>query len=303
MSDLQKYQAEPSRTKSFLLNLLQQNATPEAMEWLQKKLAQLEVSTADKDLYLAFSSVPRYMGKAPLDLTPEQAAEAQTLRKGLTLANWTVDQTARTLLLLALPHDKKDAFVTRIETLFTSADMRELVALYAALPLLPYPDAFKKRAAEGFRSNMGNVFEAVALDTPYPADYLEEEAWNHMVLKTLFVAKPLYRIQGIDKRANAKLAHILSDYAHERWAAGRPVSPELWRPMGPFIDDALLPDIKRLFAQPDPLQQQAAALACSQSTHSGAKALLDEHPQLKERITSGELTWDQIGNELLALQS
>ncbi|WP_347156671.1 EboA domain-containing protein [Pontibacter chitinilyticus] len=273
------------------------------MEWLHKKLAQIAASAADKDLYLAFSAVPRYVGKAPLHLSSEQAAEAQSIRKGFDPTRWTADQAARTLLLLALPHENKEAFVARIETLFSTADMRELVALYAALPLLPYPEAFRMRAAEGFRTNMGNVFEAVAQDTPYPADYLEEEAWNHMVLKTLFVGKPLYRIQGIDRRANAKLAHILSDYAHERWAAGRPVSPELWRSVGPFIDDALLEDIKRLFAQPDLLQQEAAALACSQSTHPGAKALLEGHPQLKQKIESGELTWDLIGHQTLALQS
>ena len=36
---------------------------------------------------------------------------------------------------------------------------------------------------------------------------------------------------------NEELARILVDYAEERWAAGRPVTPELWIPVRPFRAD------------------------------------------------------------------
>ena len=58
-----------------------------------------------------------------------------------------------------------------------------------------------------------------------------------MVLKALFVGSELGPIAGLDDRANPELARILIDYARERWAAGRPVTPELWRPVMPFADD------------------------------------------------------------------
>ena len=41
--------------------------------------------------------------------------------------------------------------------------------------------------------------------------------------------RPIYQIKGIDLRKNKKLANILFDYARERWAASRRVTPELWR--------------------------------------------------------------------------
>lgn len=273
------------------------------MEWLQQKTELLSSENAkDKDLFLSFSAAPRFVGKSPLQLTDQDLQKAEELREGFNPSAWSAAQAARTLLLLSLPHQDAKAFQRRVETLFSTADMGELVALYGSLPLLPHPELFTERAAEGVRTNMGDVYEAVALDNPYPADYMTEEAWNQLVLKTLFVGKPLYRIYGIEKRSNPELARMLSDYAHERWAAGRPVSPELWRPIGPFIDETILEDIKKLFAHPDEVQQEAAALACAQSNFVPAKELLDQHPLLKNRLESGELSWRLIGNKTLALQ-
>ncbi|WP_299758336.1 EboA domain-containing protein [uncultured Pontibacter sp.] len=296
------YQADIYATTTFLKEVLERSTTTQGLAWLTQKTELIASGAAQpKDLYLAFSAAPRFVGKAPLHLTQHDHATAQQIRPGFDPGRWNAAQAARTMLILSLPHQDGQAFKEQIETLFNTADMGELVALYAALPLLPHPELFRGRAAEGFRTNMGDVFEAVALDNPYPADYMEEDAWNNMVLKTLFVGKPIFRIYGIEKRRNVKLARILSDYAHERWAAGRPVSPELWRPVGPFINEAILADIQKLFSQPNELEQLAAALACSESSSSSARELLDAHPQLKARVEDGEITWNLIGTRNLQL--
>ncbi|WP_187263369.1 EboA domain-containing protein [Pontibacter beigongshangensis] len=290
------YQSELNASKQFLTQLIQRSTTPQGLQWLRQKLTQVSDPTAtEKDFYLAFGTAPRFVGKEKLALTAADLQEATELRAGFNPTNWTAGQAARALLLLSLPHADGEAYHQKLKKLFETADMGEQTALYAALPLLPHPQLFKARASEGVRSNIGLVFDAVALDNPYPAGYLEEDAWNQLVLKTIFVGKSIARIIGIDRRSNPHLAQMLTDYAHERWAAGRTVTPELWRPVAPFINETTFTDIKKLFSQPDEIQHEAAALACAHSPFAPAKELLLQHPDLKTRIEQNELNWTYLG--------
>src|SRR5690606_25892594 len=104
-------------------------------------------------------------------------------------------------------------------------------------PLFAWPAQWISRCAEGIRSNMAPVLESIMYDNPFPAEQLDENSWNQMVLKAFFTDKNVNRIYGLDARANRSLALTLSDYAHERWAAGRSVNPLLWRLMSGYIDD------------------------------------------------------------------
>lgn len=218
---------------SSVTNLLQQwlsrQLDHKSMGWLDVKCQQLLINSNSKLFFTAFSAVARYTGKQALQLTPEDLAVAVRVRDGWQPQYWTVDQAARTLLLLALPQDNADKYIQTLEQLLTTADMGELVALYQALPLLPFPHRWLSRAAEGVRSNMTTVFNAVALHNPYPAEYFANLAWNQMVLKALFVGSPLSKIHGLHQRTNPQLVQMLLDYASERQAAKRPVSPELWQ--------------------------------------------------------------------------
>lgn len=283
---------------AFLEKLLATHTASEALTWLQEKKRLVQASETGKELYLPFSAAPRYVGKTPISVTIEELEKAHQLRKGFNPGNWTADQLARTILLLSLPSEDADNYSKTILKLFGTADMGELVALYAALPLLPHPEKFVSQASEGIRTNMGNVYEAIALNNPYPAEHFTEAAWNQLVLKTIFVGKSVGKIYGLNERSNPELARMLSDYAHERWAAGRTVTPELWRPVGPYLNALILPDIERLFNSSEP-EQEAAALACSQSNYPGAQALLEKHPLLKHKIEQGQLDWSQISQKTI----
>lgn len=288
------------RIQAILHKWISQIAPPEALEWLDDKVARISEGAEDWVFFTSFSAVPRYTGKADLKLDKAALDEAGTLRPGWNPASWSVDQAARTLLLLALPSDPEAQYIERMEKVFNAADVGESVVLYQSLPLYPHPEKFVSRAAEGLRSNMTSVFDAVALNNPFPSEHFEENAWNQLVLKSCFVGSTLHRIVGIDTQANAMLASILSDYAHERWAAGRELTPELWRPVGPFATDEYLSDLERVLNDTDPVQQQAGALALSQSPAAGAKDLLASRPDLQSRIEAGELTWDSLSKDYLS---
>lgn len=286
---------------ALLRRWLSQCVAQESLTWLDEKREQISGGAMKRVFFTAFSAVPRYTGKKDLELTQEDLQAAEAMRTGWFPGHWSVEQAARTLLVLALPHDNAEKYLRTLEQVFTTADVGELVALYQSLPLLPHPERHCARAAEGVRSNMTTVFNAVALRNPYPAEYFDNIAWNQMVLKAIFVGSPLHLIIGLDRRANPELARMLTDYAHERWAAKRSVTPELWRSVGRFADAEILADLEKMLTDPDSAQQEAAALACSQCPLPQAQELLARHPDLQLSINQGSLTWSSFSHNRLAV--
>ncbi len=224
---------------TLLSTWLKIRASDEGLAWLSRKQEEITRNTAEKTLFTAFSAVSRYLGKQKLELSTEELQAAQELITGWHPINWTVAQVGRTLLILSFPQVEEDNYVATLDKIFAAADVGEAIALYQSLPLLPYPEKFKLRAAEGIRSNMSSVFNAVALENPYPAKYLDDLAWNQMVLKALFIGSPLNPIYGLGSRNNRQLSQMLIDYARERLAAHRTVNPELWQLVAPFNSQAV----------------------------------------------------------------
>jgi len=218
---------------------------------------------------------------------------AQAYRPGWDPRDWTLDQAARVVLLCASSADGSE-ISRRLDRLCSAADISELVAYYRGLPLYPDQPRYALRAAEGLRSNMQVVFEAVAHRNPYPAEHLGEPAWNQLVLKALFVGSRLDPIVGLDARRNATLARMLCDYAHERWAASRPVSPELWRCVGPFAAGPVLADFRRLLERGTITEQQAATLALRDATDPDAARLLELHTALARDGRQRSLNWQRL---------
>jgi hypothetical protein len=205
-----------------------------------------------------------------------------------------VDQAARIAILLASYRGDPETFAPRIDRLCETADIGELIAIYRGFAIFPAAERLRTRASEGVRSAMRPIFEAIAHRNPYPREFFDEQAWNHMVLKALFIGSAVAPIQGLDARANEDLAIMLCDYAHERWAASRPVSPELWRCVGPFARGQALADLERVLATGDEPERAAAGLALSASPDPAARSLLAARPELSQALQDGRITWERL---------
>jgi hypothetical protein len=283
------------QAEDFLIQLLSQQADGDSIDWLKNQSNEINQSSKAMKLFLAFGKASRYFEKVTLDVAEAQVRKAETIRNGFTPSAWDKLQTARTILILSFPQEDEKHWFKTMNQLFETGDMQELKSLYASLPILPFQDKLTNRAIEGLRTNMTLVFDAVALDNPFPSEYFDERAWNQMLLKAVFMHRPLFLIQKADGRANENLASILIDFAHERWAAGRNVMPELWRYVAPFLNDARLEDIKKAMNSDDLLEKQAALLACHQSSFPKAKALLSKYPEIHRDIETGNINWVSIG--------
>ncbi|WP_412468072.1 EboA domain-containing protein [Pedobacter sp. KLB.chiD] len=270
--------------------VVKNNISVEAENWLD------DFTQATDQLALlarVFVMLPRKTGKLPVAVSDDQQEALNTAGFGY-IRNWTVDRLSRVWLLAGLNVNDKELLFAAINRLFLSAEVNEAVALYSALPFLPYPEIWVKRCAEGIRSNIGSVLEAIMENNPYPAANLDEAAWNQLVLKAFFTEKNINLIVGLDQRANLKLALTLVDYAQERWAAGREVHPQLWRLVGKFINPEIFETLKTGLQHYNQMEQRAIALAISECDYQPAKDYIDTFPELKLALADGSLNWNSF---------
>lgn len=265
------------------------------MDWLNLQAEKIHSEGSPTKFFLAFSQASRYFKKLPIGLSEDQRQKAFELVAGFDPSHWDLLQIARTYLILHFPQEKEKWFAT-VNQLFETGDMHEQQALYSALPIMPFSEDLLPRAIDGCRTNMTVIFDAIALNNPFPANYFPEANWNQMVIKAIFLQRPLYRIQNSAERNNLALAKIASDLAHERWAAGRQVMPEQWKYVVPYLE-TFFADIKKTLQFDDPIQIKAALLACYEGEFAPAKELLKSYPAIKSEIEKGLITWDSIGRE------
>ena len=217
---------------ALLRDWVERAADAAGVAWYREMLRAVAATDAEQQLVRAIGLAPRKLGKSDLELGADDLEAADRLRPGFDPYGWSIDQAARISFILACPRPIADT----LERLLRTADLGESVACYRGFAIFPEPGRLLTRAGEAVRSAIKPVFEAIAHRNPYPREQFAQDAWNQMVLKALFIGSALAPIQGLDERANGELARMLIDYARERWAARRPVSPELWRCVRPFAD-------------------------------------------------------------------
>ena len=285
--------SHPGQILNVLSDWLKARLDGASATWVQER--QSLIRSNDKKAFLiSFGITPRKVGKVDLALSNSELLTADSVRPGWNPRGWSVDQAVRTLFVLSLWDKDPSSFGSTLDQLFATGEVGELVALYQMLPLFPNPAAYVLRAAEGIRTNIKAVFCAVAHQNPFPAEQFSEDQWNQMVLKCQFIGVPMSPIAGLDRRANPRLASMVLDFVHERWAAHRVVPPDMWRCVGRFADQQGIDDLKNVLLTGASIDRQAAALALSESRHPDAANVLSMATDLKIQVQSGTITWASI---------
>lgn len=272
-------------------------ACPKAIAWLRGIVTEQTAHFHHRSFYYAFSGVSRHFDRRGLTrATEEQLATLHQALPGFTVEHWDQFRLARVILLTVLAEQEREVFLLNLQALLNTADLRETQAIYSALPLLPFPEEIKEYAVDGLRSNIVEIYDSIALGNPFPAAHFTEEEWNQMVLKALFIHRPLYRIIHLDDRTNPALAEAISYLAHERWAAGRTINPEAWRCCVGHINQRLEDDLKKLADSGECTDLEAVALVITSDPDLGLGIHEDKIAHQFTAIEQGNLTWDTLGH-------
>lgn len=166
-----------------------------------------------------FASVPRRLGaRARAAVTPPAALARQTR------PHWTLSDYSRAALVAlafdALPEPEQPGFLLQ---LFEAGEIGEQVSVLRGLSLLPGPERFLEAGLQACRNNTLDVFEAMVCENPYLAEHFPALNFNQAVMKAIFMGVSVRRIEGLEPRITVELKRMVSGYASERRAAGRPV--------------------------------------------------------------------------------
>lgn len=204
-----------------LHGLCRQHVTSDVLSYFE----QLVSAEPARELALlgGFSAAARRAGKEPISLPDELLHDLAT--SGLTLpAPITRATLVRSWLLSALClRLPESAHVGIVKRAFQTGDNDERCVVLRMLPVLPAPERFAMLAVEACRTNVLDVFQALACDNPYPAAHFGDESFNQLVMKALFMGSPLARLHKLETRINSELVRMVRDYAAERRAAHRPI--------------------------------------------------------------------------------
>lgn len=210
-----------------LVDIFNENQKKESQIWLNDIVHKLTLDYTDARLFFAFSSAFQYVEYKQLELSQNHIKLLHQLDPNYNILHWDTLILARVILLQHIPNQSFELFSKSFFAIFDTADMHEQVALYNSFYYLNFREKLASKFALGISSNISTVFDALTIHNAYPVQYLSENAWNQMVIKTIFNDKNISNIIGIKTRLNADLSKMAIDLKAERLAANRFINPQI----------------------------------------------------------------------------
>ena len=161
---------------------------------------------------------------------PAAAREVGRSTAETPLGEVRVEDRVRGRLLLALAEglaDDPDRLSAEVHDLYRFGDADERRAVLLTLHRLPIEGLGSDLLHDALRTNDLRLV-AAALG-PYGEAVLDDAAWRQGVLKCLFTGVPVALVSGLADRTDDELLRMVTSYAEERVAAGRPVPEDARR--------------------------------------------------------------------------
>lgn len=274
------------RYQEFLKEVLKKSCSPAEFQWIEEKLA---VNLQARQL--GFVMAPRFISDRPAG---NEILRIDDSDYTVDLRRWTLDQIARSVLLLSMDEGDPERFHNTIETLFQTAENREAAAIYKTIPLFSHPENWIYRATEAIRTNIGTIFDAMAFHNPFPAMHFDDIGWNQLVLKTIFGDKSIWNITGLKERRNKELARAISDFAHERWSAHRTLPADVWYLVEPFPGEQMWKDASHLLLSEDRSNQAAGYLLWASNQDVAPDRFWSQHKERLEEAAQHRTGWKEL---------
>ena len=196
-----------------------------ARNWLEGAWPEADEAPAIVRFRAAFAGAARRLRGCQLR---DEDVRTLTAAGVIGAGNWHIDNVARTALLrralTTLPMDGHAEFVRQV---YLRGDYREQAAVLHSLAFLPQPEQYLELAIDACRTNVLDVFEAIACENAYPAAHCPDANFNQVVLKAIFMAVLVGRIADLASRVTPELKRMVADFASERRAAGRAVPDDV----------------------------------------------------------------------------
>jgi hypothetical protein len=195
---------------ALFADLVRPRVEATTVAWLDATVDALREPFDPRAFRAEWARAGRRAGSAPVELTAEEGERVRAAG-GAPVSGWAADELARAALLArALSVAAHDGHLPLMAALYQRGTIRERQALLRALAWLPDPGRFADLAAEATQTRVVSVFEAIALQNPYPARWLARPLFDQMVRKAVALRLPVERIVGLADRVAASPARPAS---------------------------------------------------------------------------------------------
>ncbi|MBI4375075.1 MAG: EboA domain-containing protein [Elusimicrobia bacterium] len=113
------------------------------------------------------------------------------------------DEEIQAALLAARAAHPAPDFRRRVEEIYRAGGPRQRRVVLRTLVLFEQPRQFLGLALEAAQSMVGEIFEAIACDNPYPSRYFSDSSFHRMVVRALSLGLSPCRIVGLELRLAA----------------------------------------------------------------------------------------------------